>query len=448
MSGQTPGSPRKGSLGGLRAAALAGSTIEWFDFFIYGTAAALVFGKLFFPTASPLVGTLLAFSTFWAGFLARPLGGLVFGHVGDKFGRKPATVICMATMGVATFAIGAMPSAESIGVLAPILLVLLRFVQGIAVGGQWGGVILMLTERAGSGKRGFAGIFGQLGVPLGLALGNAAFLVMTSLTDDEAFVAWGWRVPFLVSLLLIPIAYYIHTRIEDSPTFQELKREHEAGAEPVVKAPLTSVLRRHPKQILFGAGLLFGCNAFFYASVTGLISYGSTVLQLDRGTLLLCVMVYVIPGSLTIIGASILSDRYGRRPVMIAGGVLMLLWGFPFFLLVDTASYGLITLAVAVAAVGANLIFGPYAAYLTELFSPDVRYSGMSVAYQLSSVIVSGGTPVLMTGLVAATGSSTPVAAFLAAMGAVSLGSALVLGETNTDTRARTPERVTATEVS
>ncbi|MEZ2391921.1 MFS transporter [bacterium RCC_150] len=433
MATTTTMQEQRSSLGSLRTAALVGSAIEWYDFFIYGTAAALFFGTVFFPNSSPAVGTLLAFSTFWAGFLARPLGALVFGHIGDKYGRKPATVACLAMMGVATCLIGILPGAATFGIAAPIILVFLRFMQGIAAGGQWGGIILLLTEHSPRKRRGFSGVFGQLGVPVGLALGNAAFMLVGALMNDEAFAAWGWRVPFFISLLLIPVAYYIHVKVEDSPVFQELQLKQKVTVAPKVKIPLWTALKTHKKQVLCGAGMLFGCNAFFYASVTGLISYGTTNLGLDRNLLLLCVMSYVIPASGAIIVSGLLSDRLGRRPLIIAGAVLMALWGFPFFWLVNTGSYFLIIVAIAGAAIGANLIYGPYASYMTELFAPEVRYSGMGFSYQLSSVIVSGGTPVLVTALIASTGSTDAASVFLLVMGACSLVAVLLLKETNTE---------------
>ncbi|WP_406689249.1 MFS transporter [Saccharopolyspora sp. ID03-671] len=238
--------PRK-----LLGAALIASSIEWYDFFIYATAAALVFGTLFFPDASPLVGVLLSFATFWAGFIARPIGGLFFGHLGDKIGRKPAVVTCLILMGSATFLIGVLPGAGTIGVAAPILLVTLRFLQGIAVGGQWGGIVLLLTENSARGKRGMAGTFGQMGVPFGVIFGNVAFLGVGALMSQEAFLSWGWRLPFLFSAVLAPVVLYIQLKIEDTPVFQELQEKQE---KEVVKAPLVEVLRDHKRSVLLGAG--------------------------------------------------------------------------------------------------------------------------------------------------------------------------------------------------
>lgn len=421
----------RGALRKLMAAGMVGSAIEWYDFFIYATAAALVFGPVFFPDASPLMGTLLSFSTFWAGFVARPIGGLVFGHFGDKVGRKPALVVCLVMMGAATFTIGLMPSAASIGVAAPILLVVLRFLQGIAVGGQWGGVALLLTESAGEGKRGFAGTFGQIGVPLGVILGNAAFLIVGASVSDADFAAWGWRIPFLASALLFPVVMFIQLKVEDTPVFRDLQAKAEKSSQEIVKAPLSEALRTHKKQILLGAGLLFATNAMFYITIAGLLDYGTRELGLTHASLLQVVLVM----SALMVGVTIAggwaSDRIGRRPLILVGSALITVWAFPFFWLVNTASLPMIVLATLVGGMGCTLIYGPLAAYLAELFEPSVRYSGMSLAYQLAAILVSGGTPFIMTALLAATGSTASVSGFLLVMGLVTVVSVLLLPETN-----------------
>ncbi|MGM1063485.1 MFS transporter [Saccharothrix sp. Mg75] len=414
----------------LMGAGLVGSSLEWYDFFIYATAAALVFPKLFFPGATPLVGLLLSFSTFWAGFVARPIGGLVFGHVGDKFGRKPALVTCLAMMALATFLIGLLPTSASIGVLAPVLLVLLRFLQGIAVGGQWGGVVLLLTETAGPSRRGFAGTFGQAGVPLGVILGNVAFLLVGALVPAAEFASWGWRVPFLASALLFPVVLFIQLKVEDSPVFKEIK-ERRASGPAVPAAPLSEVLRTHRRPVLLGAGLMFASNAVFYVSIAGVLDYATRDLGLTRNSVLVVTLLSSLLSVPVILLAGRWSDKHGRRPLIIAGAVGMTVWAFPYFWLVDTASLGLIFVALAVSGVTSSLVYGPVAAYLAELFEPQVRYSGASLAYQLASILVSGGTPFVMTALLAATGTSMSVSAFLLVMGLVTLGSVLGLRETH-----------------
>jgi MFS family permease len=412
------------------AAGLVGSSLEWYDFFIYATAAALVFGDLFFPNASPLMGTLLAFSTFWAGFIARPIGGLLFGHFGDRIGRKPALVICLMLMGTATFLIGVLPTASSIGVLAPVALVTLRFLQGIAVGGQWGGVALLLTETAGRNRRGFAGTFAQMGVPLGVILGNSAFLIVGALVSDEAFASWGWRIPFLASALLFPLVLFIQLRIEETPAFKQLQAQAAEKTEHVEQAPLKEALRTHRRSILLGAGLLFGTNAIFYISIAGVLNYATEELGVARDTVLAMVLLSSAVTVAIILAAGALSDRIGRRPPIIAGALLITVWAFPFFWLIETASPWLIFVALVVGGTGSSLTYGPLAAYLSEMFDARVRYSGASLAYQLAAIIVSGGTPFLMTALLAATGTSASVSAYIAAMGLVTLCCVLALRET------------------
>ncbi|MFJ6676506.1 MFS transporter [Actinosynnema sp. NPDC091369] len=424
----TTAPPERRTLRKLMAAGLVGSSLEWYDFFIYATAAALVFPKLFFPEASPLVGLLLSFSTFWAGFIARPVGGLVFGHVGDKFGRKPALVTCLALMAAATFLIGLLPTSATLGVMAPVLLVVLRFLQGIAVGGQWGGVVLLLTETAGPGRRGFAGTFGQAGVPLGVILGNVAFLVVGATVPAASFATWGWRVPFLASALLFPVVLFIQLKVEDSPVFREIKERRPSGPPP---APLKEVLRTHRRPVLLGAGLMFASNAVFYVSIAGVLDYATRELGLARNSVLVVTLLSSLVSVPVILLAGRWSDRHGRRPLIVAGAVAMIVWAFPYFWLVDTASLGLIFVALAVSGVGSSLVYGPVAAYLAELFEPQVRYSGASLAYQLASILVSGGTPFIMTALLVATGTSLSVSAFLLVMGVVTLGSVLGLRETH-----------------
>jgi MFS family permease len=428
----------------LLGAGLIGSSLEWYDFFIYATAAALVFGDLFFPNASPLTGTLLAFSTFWAGFIARPIGGLIFGHFGDKVGRKPALVTCLLMMGTATFIIGLLPTADSIGALAPILLVTLRFVQGIAVGGQWGGVTLLLTESAGTERKGFAGSFGQMGVPMGVILGNGVFLIVGALVSQEQFTSWGWRIPFLLSAILVPVVMFIQLRIEETPTFQQLQDKAAAGA--VEQAPVKEVLRTNKKQVLLGSGLLFGCNAFFYVSIAGVLAYGTTELELARNDLLLVVLLSNAAMVPFLAGAGALSDRLGRKPLCAAGAIVMALWAFPFFLLVDTANVWLIFVALLVGAIGQSLTYGPLAAYLGELFEPRIRYSGMSLAYQLAAILISGGTPFIMTALIATTDSSLSVSAYLAVLALFTLVASLTLRETHK--RSERGARVRAAEAA
>ena len=418
--------PRK-----LLAAGLVGSSIEWYDFFLYGTAAALVFGKVFFPYSSPLIGTLLSFSTFWAGFVARPIGGALAGHFGDRYGRKPVVVTSLFGMGFGTFLIGCLPGASSIGVFAPILLVVLRFVQGVACGGQWGGIVLLLTESAGPKRRGFAGTFGQMGVPFGVILGNVAFLLATASTSPAAFLSWGWRVPFFFSAVLFPVVLYIQAKVEESPEFRQLRHAADRKAGKTVRAPLGEAIRRHWGKILLGCGLLAATNVLFYISIAGVLSYATVKLHMQQSSLLTASLF----SSLITVGATLaggaLSDRFGRRPMVMAGAAGVMLWAFPYFMLVNTGTIAGFLVAVTVGGIFQSAIYGPLAAFLGEMFAPNIRFSGASLAYQLAAIIWSGGTPFIMTAFIASTGTTTLVAVFVAATGLVTFLCAWALRETN-----------------
>ncbi|GAA1548516.1 MFS transporter [Actinomadura kijaniata] len=433
--------------GKLLGAGLIGSSIEWYDFFLYGTAAALVFPKVFFPESSALAGTLLSFSTFWAGFLARPIGGVVAGHLGDRYGRKKIVVASLLLMGLGTFLIGCLPGAGTIGVLAPILLVALRFVQGLACGAQWGGIVLLLTESASPKRKGFAGTFGQMGVAFGVCLGNAAFLIAVQATSDEAFLSWGWRIPFLASAVMFPVALYIQARVEDSAEFRELAAETAARTEQVVKAPVAEAVRRHWRTILLAAGLLAGTNALFYISVAGVVSYATTELKLSRDAVLSISLPITLLSAGIVLWAGWISDRVGRRPMILLGGAIIVLWAFPYFWLVDTRSLPLIALAVFVGSVGQSLTYGPLAAYIGELLEPNVRLSGASLAYQLASITISGGTPFLMTAIIGETGSTTLVSVYVAATGLITFVCAWVLKETNPAAVRQDPAAVPGTHL-
>ncbi|ANS29733.1 major facilitator transporter [Rhodococcus opacus] len=416
----------------LLAAGLVGSSIEWYDFFLYGTAAALVFPHVFFPDSSALMGTLLSFSTFWAGFVARPLGGLVAGHFGDKYGRKPAVVTCLLFMGLATFLIGCLPGAATIGVAAPILLVVLRFVQGLACGGQWGGIVLLLTESASPKRRGFSGTFGQMGVSFGVLLGNLVFLGATAAISNEAFLSWGWRIPFFASALLFPVVLYIQTKVEDTPEFRDLQEEAQKKNETVVRAPLTEAIKEHWRKILLGCGLLAATNSLFYISIAGVLSYGTAELGLERNDLL---AISLLSAGLTVgvvLWSGHMSDKIGRRPMILIGAAMIIVWAFPYFWLINTRNLLLFFIAVTVGSVFQSMTYGPIAAYMGELFAPNVRYSAASLAYQLAAITVSGGTPFIMTALIAKTGTTTFVAVFVALMGLVTFLCAWKLRETNT----------------
>ena len=411
----------------VAAASFIGTTIEWYDFFLYGTAAALVFGELFFPEAEPLVGTLLAFSTYAVGFVARPIGGVVFGHYGDRIGRKSMLVLSLLIMGVATFLIGIMPTYASIGVVAPMLLVVLRFAQGIGVGGEWGGAVLMSVEHAPKGRRGFFGAWPQMGVPAGLLLSTAVFAIVQGVTSEAAFMAWGWRVPFLASILLVGVGLFIRLKLMESPAFQRVKETKTEAPRPIV-----DVIRKYPREVLVAMGMRVAENGCFYILTVFVLAYGEEELGLAKGTMLTGVIIAAAIGLFTVPLWGALSDRVGRRPLYLAGAVITTLWAFPLFGLIDTESPVLIWLSIVVGInLGHDLMYGPQAAYFSELFGTRVRYSGASLGYQLASVFAGGFAPLVATALLAAGGGSpTLVAIYMMAMGLISVVATLVAKET------------------
>jgi MHS family shikimate/dehydroshikimate transporter-like MFS transporter len=406
-------------------ASFIGTTIEWYDFFLYGTAAALVFNKLFFPTLDPLAGTLSAYGTFAVGFVARPVGGAIFGHYGDRLGRKAMLVWSLMIMGVATALVGFLPTYATIGVWAPVLLVAVRFVQGIGIGGEWGGAVLMAVEHSREGKRGLHGSWPQMGVPAGLLLSTGVFAFFTSRLPEAEFLAWGWRVPFLLSTLLIAIGLFIRLRLLETPEFT---RQVEARGAPV--RPLLDVIREHPRKILVGMGMRFGQNVLFYIFTVFVLSYGEKTLHYSKSTMLAGVATGATVGLFSIPLFGALSDRLGRRPVYLTGAVLSLLYAFPFFWLLGRGP-GFVALAIVLGLnVGQDMMYGPQAAYFSELFATRVRYSGASLVYQLTSVFSGGLAPFIATLLLARHGPYA-VAAYMAASSALSLVATLFAPETH-----------------
>ena len=429
-------------------AAMAGSAIEWYDFFIYLTAAALVFGPLYFPGTSEVAGVLASFSTAAVGFVARPVGGILFGHFGDRLGRKPTLVIALLTMGTATTLVGVLPTYATIGVAAPILLFVLRFLQGLAVGGQWGGAVLLATEYAPEDQRGFYGSFAQAGVPVGLLLGNTIFLLISALFGEQAFAAWAWRIPFLFSIVLIAVALYIQLRLEDTPVFRQLEERQHEGEEAESRSPVLEVLRDHPKQVLLAGGAFFVVNGGFYVLITGMLDYGTRTLGVSENAMLAAVLISAVVEGIAIVAMSALSDRVGRRPVFMSGAVLLGLWSFPLFWLVNTGSVPLIIVSLCIAQFFLGMMYGPQAALFSEMFSARVRYSGASIGYQGASVFAGGLAPIIMVWLLETTGTSLSVSFYMFLMAAITFFSVYLVTETYEDEMTRDQARGTQEEAA
>ncbi|XKH55309.1 MHS family MFS transporter [Citricoccus nitrophenolicus] len=413
----TPAEQRK-----VLGASFVGTAIEWYDFFIYGSAAALIFGPQFFPSEDPITGTLSAFATFAVGFIARPIGGLLAGHFGDQIGRKKMLLITMLVMGGATVGIGLLPNFAAIGVWAPILLVVLRFVQGLGVGGEWGGAVLMAVEYAPRNRRALFGAFPQMGLPVGIIVSNLVFILVTATLAPEAFAAWGWRVPFLVSALLIIVALYLRFKVEDSPVFQQTQKNDE-----VHRFPLGELLRHHGWTTLL-AGLASAASpAIGYLYSVYMLSYGTEALGLPQPTMLWLIVGGAVVHLATVLLGALLADRFRQKPVFVAGAVLVVLGAFPFFWLVDTAQPVLILIGFAVLLLAQSFMAGPQAALVAELFPANVRYSGASTAYQIGSIIGGGFAPLIATSLYASFGASWPISLYILALGVLALVAILPL---------------------
>jgi MHS family shikimate/dehydroshikimate transporter-like MFS transporter len=440
-SAPSPSTIRKVAL-----AAMSGSAIEWYDFFIYLTAAALVFGPLYFPGGSEVAGVLASFSTAAVGFVARPIGGVLFGHFGDSLGRKPTLVIALLTMGAATTLVGVLPTYATIGVAAPILLFVLRFLQGLAVGGQWGGAVLLATEYAPADRRGFYGSFAQAGVPIGLLIGNTVFLVFSGVFGEAAFAAWAWRIPFLLSVILIGVALYIQLRLEDTPVFRQLEERQHQGEDAESSSPVLEVLREHPKQILLAAGAFFVVNGGFYVLITGMLDYGTRTLGISQNAMLAAVLISAVVEGISIVAMSALSDRVGRRPVFMSGAVLLGIWSFPLFWLINTGSIPLIIISLCIAQFFLGMMYGPQAALFAEMFSARVRYSGASIGYQGASVFAGGLAPIIMVWLLEKTGTSLSISFYVFVMSAITFFSVYLITETYEGEMTQDQERETEEE--
>jgi MFS transporter, MHS family, shikimate and dehydroshikimate transport protein len=404
-------------------ASLVGTTIEWYDFFIYGTAAALIFNQLFFPGSEPLAGTLLAFGTYAVGFAARPFGGIFCGHFGDKIGRKSMLVMTLIVMGIATFAIGLLPTHATIGVWAPLLLVALRFLQGFAVGGEWGGATLMAVEYAPPGRRGFYGAWPGMGIPAGLVLATAVFSIFQMLPEEQ-FLAWGWRAPFLLSIILVAVGLFIRLKILETPAFEQVRESGE-----VSNLPIVDVLQNYWRSILITMGAFFLLNGGFYIAITFMLTYGTQTVGVESSTMLTGVLIAACVQIVAIGFFGALSDRVGRRPVYLGGAIFLGLFSFPLFWMVNTGNAVVIWLALTIAVASLGAMYGPMGAFFSELFDTKVRYSGASLGYQLASVFAGGLAPFIGVALLSRYGY-TAVALYMIGMAIVTIVAVYLATET------------------
>jgi len=424
---QTAPSSETNSVRLVAVASFIGTTIEWYDFFLYGTAAALVFNRLFFPTFDPLMGTLAAFGTYAVGFFARPVGGIVIGHYGDKIGRKSMLVLTLVVMGVATFLIGLLPTYEQIGPWAAVGLVLLRVAQGFGVGGEWGGAVLMAVEHAPPGTRGYYGSWPQIGVPAGLVISTAVFAVFSRLPEEQ-FLSWGWRVPFLLSALLVIVGLMIRVRILETPAFTKVKEASREAHQPIIE-----LLKTYPKQVLLAMGARFGENGAFYIYSVFVLTYATQHVKMPQQVVLTAMLIGAGLELMAIPFFGAMSDRFGRRPVYLFGAIVTALWAYPLFRLLDTASPPLVWLALIVAFVFSHAaMYGPQAAFFSELFGTRVRYSGASLGAQLAAVLAGGTSPFIATLLLARYGTNA-LSLYLIFMATVTIVAVLLASETHRD---------------
>ena len=397
-------------------AATVGTTIEWYDFFIYGTAAGLVFGKEFFPNSDPLTGVLLAFSTYFVGFIGRPIGAAIFGHYGDRIGRKGTLIATLLFMGIATFLIAFVPTYASIGIWGGIILTVLRLIQGIGVGGEWGGSVLLAMEWSRThGQRGLVASWPQFGVPCGLFLSNLAILAFSSYYGDQ-FGLWAWRIPFGLSIILVGVGLWIRLGILETPVFQKLIKE-----DRIERAPIIEVIKKQPKEIILSALVRMAEQAPFYVFTAFIFAYAVGTLKMDRNLILSAVLVAACVSFITIPLSGHISDRIGRRNMYIAGAVATGLFGFLYFGMVDTAIPSAVFIAIVLSLIPHDMMYGPQAALIAEAFTPRLRYSGASLGYQLASIIAGGPAPLIATALFAAYGTGYAIAIYIAACAVITL---------------------------
>lgn len=420
--------PAPSKMSAIVIASGIGTVIEWYDFLIYATAAALVFNKLFFPSFDPLVGTLASLGSYAVGFLARPLGGALFGHFGDRIGRKSMLILTMFIMGLGTFCIGLLPTYATFGIWAPVLLIALRLVQGIGLGGEWGGAALLVLEHAPADKRGFYGSLVQVGFPLGLVLSSLAFAVASKLPEAD-FLAWGWRVPFLLSAILFVIGAFIRSRVTETPVFEKLKARDGLSANPVADAVF-----KHPKVFLSAVGLKISEVSWVYILTVFIVVYATTKLALPKPMILDGILYAALIELITIPFFGWLSDKIGRRPLYILGALFTIAFAFPLFWMLDTKIPALVITAMIIAmSFGHGLMFGPEATYFPELFGANVRYSGASFGFQVSAAIGGGFSPIIATALLGYLGGTAGVSIMLIGLALITLCAALAARETKNE---------------
>jgi metabolite-proton symporter len=409
-------------------ASTVGTTIEWYDFFLYGTASALVFPKLFFPEFDQFVGQILSFSTFTVGFIARPLGGALFGYLGDRVGRKSTLVMTLLLMGISTLVIGFLPTYEQIGATAPILLVSLRFIQGIGVGGEWGGSVLLALEYGHRGRRGFYASWPQAGVPLGLLTSTGVMALVQSLVSDQDFSNWGWRIPFYLSALLIAIGFVIRLRIMETPLFHLLQERNE-----IADAPISETIRYHWREVLLAAGSRISENACFYLFSTYVLAYGEKVLQLDRSILLWGVNAAAALEFMSIPVFGIVSDRWSRKGIYILGSIFLIAFAFPYYALLHTLMPPLVVMAIVLSLAGGHaMLYSVQASLIPELFPTRLRYTGASLGYQIASPVAGGLAPIIAATLVQFTpGHYWPLALYVITICVISVICVWLLAETS-----------------
>jgi metabolite-proton symporter len=403
----------------LRKAVIAstiGTTIEWYDFFIYGTAAGLIFGKLYFPNEDPLTATLAAFGTYFIGFIGRPIGAAIFGHYGDRIGRKATLIATLLCMGIATFLIAFVPTYASIGIWGAVILTVLRMIQGIGVGGEWGGSVLLAMEWARThGQRGLVASWPQFGVPAGLFLANLSILAFSTLSGDQ-FATWGWRIPFAISIILVGVGLWIRLGILETPVFQQLLNTNK-----IERAPIVEVIKRQPREIILSALLRMAEQAPFYIFTAFVFAYAVNTLHMPRDFILTSVLVASVLSFVTIPLSGHISDRIGRRKMYLIGAALTGVFGFVYFGMLATAIPWVVFLAIVLSLIPHDIQYGPQAALIAEAFTPRLRYSGSSLGYQLASIIAGGPAPLIATALFAAYHSGYAIAVYIAACAVVSL---------------------------